>query len=67
MFEVTTFSKSPVLLGANIEVNICRFKATLCLLLCIWFGKFTFKLILELDLFLQAKINIPLDLVGKHF
>lgn len=67
MLEATTFPKSPVPLGANLEVNICRIKATLCLLLCRWFGKFTFTLILELDLYLQAKISIPLDLGGKHF
>lgn len=67
MFEATTFSKSPVPLSANIEVSICRIKATLCLLLCRWFGKFTFMLILELDLYLRAKISLPLDLAGKHF
>lgn len=67
MFEATTFSNSPVPLGANIEVTICQIKATLCLRLCRWFGQFTFALILELDLYLTAKISIPLDRVGKHF
>lgn len=67
MFKATTFSKSLVPLSANVEVNIYRIKATLCLLLSRWFGKFTFTLILVLDLYLQAKIGIPLDLVGKHF
>lgn len=66
MSEATTFSKSPVPPGANVEVHVCRIKATLCLLLCRWFGKFTVSLILALDLSLRAKISIPPDLAGKH-